>query len=105
MTQFILTYIGGRQPDSPQEGAKHFAKYKEWLASLGENAVSPANPLKNTQTVNSDGSVTEGGGSSMSGFTIIESENLESALLVAQSCPFLDMDGKLEVSELIKMPF
>ena len=105
MTQFVITYIGGRQPASPEEGAKHFAKYKEWLVSLGDNAISPANPLKNTQTVNSDGSVTQGSDSSMSGFTIIESENLESAISVAQSCPFLDMEGKLEVSELIQMPF
>jgi hypothetical protein len=40
----------------------------------------------------------------MSGFTIIESESMEVALSIAKACPFLDIGGSLEVSELIKMP-
>ena len=80
------------------------AKYRQWLSSLGKSAVSPANPLKNTSTINSDGSVIGGGKTSMSGFTIIEAASMESALSIAKSCPFLEVGGSLEVSELIKMP-
>jgi len=104
MTQFIITYLGGNQPESPEEGMKHFAKYKQWLASLGDAAVSPANPIKNTQTVNSDGSVSAGGSTSMSGYTIVETDSMESALDMAKNCPFLEIGGSLEVSELMKMP-
>ena len=32
----------------------------DWLTSLGDSAVSPANPLKNTNTVNPDGTVATG---------------------------------------------
>ena len=39
----------------------------------------------------------------MSGFTIIEAESIESALSMAKSCPFLEIGGSLEVSELIEM--
>ncbi len=60
MTQYIITYLGGDQPSSPEEGQQHFAKYKEWLSSLGDSAISPMNPLKNTSTVNPDGSVATG---------------------------------------------
>lgn len=80
------------------------AKYMEWMTSLGSSAVSPANPLKDTSTVNSDGSVISGGKTTMSGFTIIETESMESALSIAKKCPFLDTGGTLEVSELMKMP-
>ena len=104
MPQYLITYLGGDKPSSPEEGKQHFAKYKEWLSSLGNSAVSPANPLKNTSTVNSDGSVTSGGRTSMSGFTIIETESMESALSIAKNCPFLEMGGSLEVSELMQMP-
>jgi hypothetical protein len=45
MPQFMITYLGGNPPSSPEEGKKHFAKYKEWLVSLGPGAVSPANPI------------------------------------------------------------
>ena len=104
MPQYIIVYLGGDQPSSPEEGKQHFAKYKEWLSSLGDSAVSPANPFKNTSTVNSDGTVTTGGTTSMSGFTVIEVDSMEAALLIAKGCPFIDVGGSLEVSELMQMP-
>jgi hypothetical protein len=45
MPQYFITYLGGDKPSSPEEGKQHFAKYKEWLSSLGDSAVSPANPF------------------------------------------------------------
>ena len=104
MPQYVIVYLGGNQPSSPEEGKQHFAKYMEWLASLGDSAVSPANPLKNTTTVNSDGSVSNGGTSTMSGYTIVKADSMEEALSFAKSCPFLDIGGSLEVSELVVMP-
>lgn len=103
MAQFMITYVGGNQPSTPEEGQKHFAKYKEWLTELGDAAVSPANPLKQTHTVNPDTSVTTGGLTGMSGFTVVETDSMESALEMAKACPFLDIGGSLEVSELVKM--
>lgn len=103
MNKYIITYLGGDQPSSPEEGQKHFAKYQEWLSSLGDAAVSPMNPVKNTNTVYPDGSVTTDSTTSMSGYTIIEAESMEAALSVAKACPFLELNGSLEVSELINM--
>ena len=86
-----------------EEGKQHFAKYKEWLTSLGDAAVSPMNPLKNTSKVNFDGTITTGSTTAMSGYTIIETESMEEALRIAKVCPFLDIGGSLEVSELVDM--
>ncbi|UCG74069.1 MAG: hypothetical protein JSV45_06755 [Chromatiales bacterium] len=104
MAQYLLVYLGGNQPSSPEEGKQHFAKYMEWLSSLGDSVVSPANPLKNTSTVNPDGTVTTGGTTTMSGYTIIEADSIDAALSSARTCPFLDIGGSLEVSELAQMP-
>ena len=104
MTQYVIVYLGGDQPSDPEEGRQHFSKYMDWLSSLGEAAVSPANPLKDTSTVNPDGTVTTGGTSTMSGYTIIEADSMDTALEIAKACPFLDIGGSLEVSELIQMP-
>ena len=104
MTQYMITYIGTpKHPATPEEGQQHMANYKAWLASLGETAVSPANPIKNTSTVNPDGTVTAGTTTSMSGFTIVEADSDEAALAIAKACPYLDIGGSLEVSEMIKM--
>ena len=104
MTQFVLVYLGGTQPSNPEVAHQHFTKYMEWVASLGDSVVTPTIPLKDTNTVSSNGKISEGGSSAMSGFSIIKADSMEAALSVAQSCPFLDIGGSLEVSELMQMP-
>ena len=104
MPLYVIVYLGGEQPSSPEEGKQQMSKYMDWLSSLGDSAVSPANPFKNTNTVNSDGTVTNGGTTTMSGYTIIEVDTLDAALSIAKECPFLATGGSLEVSELMQMP-
>ena len=100
----MITYLGGNQPSSPEEGKQHFSKYMEWLSSLGDSIVSPANPLKDTCTISPDGTVAAGSTTTMSGYTIIQVDSMEAATSIAKACPFLDIGGSLEVSELVEMP-
>lgn len=104
MPQYVIVYVGGDPPSSPEEGQKHFAKYMEWLKALGDAAVSPGNPLMNTSTINPDGAIKEGSVTKISGYTIIEADSMDTALSIAQDCPFLEIGGSLEVSELGQMP-
>lgn len=104
MTQFVISYLGGEQPSSAEAGQRHFAKYMEWLSSLGDAAVSPANPLTHTHTVHPDGSVSAGGATTMSGFSIVQADSIDAALAMAKTCPFLQIGGSIEVSELMQMP-
>ena len=104
MAQYVIAYIGGNRPDTEEEGKQHMEKYMAWLADLGEAAVSPANPLANTHTVSPDGEVSAGSLTSMSGYTIVLADSIDDAIAIAKECPFLDVGGSLEVSELMKMP-
>lgn len=104
MSQFIITYIGGNKPTSPEEGMQQMSNFKAWLASLGDSAVSPANPIGNTHTVHADGTVAKEGQSLMSGYTIVEAGTMDDAIAIAKECPFLSLGGALEVSELRQMP-
>lgn len=104
MSQYVMVYLGGGQPSSPEEGKRHFARYMDWLSALGDAVVSPANPLKDTCTVHPDGSVSPGSVSTMSGYTIVQADSIDDALAMAKDCPFLEMGGSLEVSERIEMP-
>lgn len=103
MAHYILSYLGGDQPSSPEEGKKHFEKYTQWLTSLGTAVVSPTIPLKDTVTVNPDGTVVEGTTTSMSGYTVITADSMDDAIKAARSCPFLEIGGTLEVSEVMEM--
>lgn len=104
MKQYVLVYLGGNQPASEQEASNHYEKYVGWLTSLGETVIIPTIPLKDTYTVSPDGTIKEGGSSAMSGFTIIKADSMQAALAIAQACPFLEIGGSLEVSEMMQVP-
>ncbi|NKB60634.1 MAG: hypothetical protein GKR95_00325 [Gammaproteobacteria bacterium] len=104
MNRYMMSYLGGDQPATPEEGKAHFEKYRNWLSSLGEAVLVPAAPLKNPTTVNPDGSVTEGSTTSMSGYTIVQANTMEEVLEMGKACPFLEIGGSLEIAELMKMP-
>ncbi len=103
MPQYIFVYLGGEHPSDPEERQKHFTKYQQWLSSLGEAVVSPAIPFKDTHTVQPDGTTGPGSTTAMSGLSIIKMPSMDAALKVAESCPFLEIDGTLEISEMIEM--
>ena len=103
MPQFIFVYLGGELPANPVEGQKHFQRYRQWLDSLGNAVISPAIPFRDTRVVQPDGTVSPGSTSAMSGLSIIRMDSLEEALAAARSCPFLEINGTLEVSEMIEM--
>lgn len=104
MAQYAITYLGGDHPSSPEDREKHMAEYRKWIGSLGESAVSPMNPFKDTKTIKPDRSISDGSSTAMSGYTIIMADSMEKALESVKTCPFLDINGTLEVSELVEMP-
>jgi len=103
MPQYIFVYLGGEQPSSQEEGQKHFTKYQEWLSSLGDAVISPAIPFKDTHTVHPDGTAEPGSTTMMSGLSIIKMDSMDDAIKAAQACPFLEIHGTFEISEMIDM--
>ncbi len=94
MPQYILTYHGGSQPETPEKHQDQMDRYMKWVENL--DAVVPQQPLKGTQTLG-DKEVTP-----MMGYTIINAVDLDAARAVAKSCPFLEMDNSaMQVSELV----
>ncbi len=98
MAQFILTYHGGSQPSTPEDGKAHMERYMAWIGGL--DAVNPQQPLKGTQMLGD----TSEGHVPMMGYTIINAPDMDAALACAKSCPFLEMDNaSMQVSELMQM--
>ena len=103
MPQYIFVFLGGEYPSNLEQAQQHFDKYQQWLISLGDAVVSPAIPFKDTHTVQPDGTASPGSMSAMSGMSILKMASMEEAVAAAQSCPFLEINGALEVSEMIEM--
>lgn len=103
MPRFIFVYLGGEYPTDPEKGKAHFDQYQQWLASLGSAVISPAIPFKDTHTVQPNKPPEAGSTTAMSGLSILDFASMQEALAAAQSCPFLEIDGVLEISEMIEM--
>lgn len=97
MPQFIMTYNGGSQPKTPEDGKAHMERYMQWIGGL--DAVVPQQPLKGTEVLG-DKEIT-----TMMGYTIINAADMDAAREIAKSCPFLEMDNSaMQLSELAQMP-
>ncbi|MHA1523884.1 MAG: YciI family protein [Alphaproteobacteria bacterium] len=103
MPHYILAYRGGRMPSTPEEGAKHMAKWQAWVASQGDAMINPGTPLGKTKIVNATGVADDDGSNPWSGYCIVEAQDMDAALEIAKADPFLDTGGTLEVAELRKM--
>jgi len=102
MSDYILAYHGGEMPESPEEGAKHMAKFKAWVGGLGDAVVNPGTPLGMSKTVSSGGVSDNGGANRLIGFSIMKADSMDAALEMAKGCPYLEF-GTIEVAEVMEM--
>lgn len=103
MSNFIIAYHGGKKPESPDEGKTQMAKWKTWVADLGDAVANPGSPMGMSKIVSSTGVSDDDGSNTMSGFSIVKADSFDSALDMAKACPFLEIGGTLKVAELMEM--
>lgn len=101
MPKYLFVYHGGSgMPDSEEEGKKAMAAWGQWFASMGSDVVDGGNPVGQSSTVRSDGSVAgDGGANPVGGYSLVEAKNLEDAIAKAKGCPVLANGGSVELAE------
>jgi hypothetical protein len=62
-------------------------------------------PVGATMSVGSDGSVGPAPADAISGYSIVEADDMDAALAIAKGCPVLADGGTVEVAELVEMDF
>ena len=100
MPKFIFAYHGGKKPETPEAGAEMMAAWKAWFEGLGEAIVEPGNPVGMSKTVTSSGVEDNGGSNPLSGYTVIQADNIDAATALCQGSPHLN-GGTIEVAELM----
>ncbi len=104
MPNYHLTYSGpNHMPETDEEMAAMMSAWERWFGQLGEALIDSGAPFGARQTIDTDGTVTDGGPSN--GYSIIKAENLSDAIDKARTCPVLSLgDGNtVEVSEQMAM--
>ena len=99
MANYVLAYTGGGMPETEEEQAQVMAAWGAWYAALGEAIVDGGNPFGPSATIATDGSVSPGGASGLSGYTILRAASLDEATEMGKGCPVLTSDGTVEVYE------
>jgi hypothetical protein len=99
MGNYVLAYLGGGMGESEAEQQEAMTAWMNWFGSLGEAVVDGGNPFGPASTISSDGKVTDGGGSSLTGYSIISAGSLAEACDKAKGCPVLASGGSIEVYE------
>ncbi len=103
MSNYIIMYLGGARPESPEAAAEQKAKWQAWVEGLGDAAVDPGTPLGKSKIVSTSGVSDNDGSNPVSGYSVVKADSLEAAVEIAQDCPFLDTGGTLEVAQMIQL--
>jgi len=104
MAKYLFVFHGGKHPETKEEQAKEMDAWGQWFGSMGSAVIDGGNPVGISTTINSDGSVTNDGGSNpASGYTLIEASDVEDAIGKAKLCPILACGGNIELAEACDM--
>jgi hypothetical protein len=103
MTNYVLVYSGGGMPETEEEQNAVMAAWGAWYEGLGQAVVDGGNPFGPSTSVASDGSVSQGAPSALSGYTVISAESLDAATDQAKNCPVLTSGGRVDVYETFRI--
>lgn len=103
MANYVLAYTGGSTPESEEEQQAVMAAWTGWFERLGPAVVDIGNPFGPSKAVATDGSVSDGAPSRLTGYSVVSSDSLDAATEMAKGCPVLNGGGSVEVYETFQV--
>jgi hypothetical protein len=98
----VLVYKGGSMAETPEAQEAAMKKWGEWFGTLGSAVIEGGNPFGPSTAVRADGS-TGATTAALTGYSVLQAENLDLASKLAGGCPVLESGGTVEVYEAIDM--
>jgi hypothetical protein len=102
MGKFVVVYVGGAMGETPEEQEASMNEWMSWFGSLGSAVTDMGNPFMSSTALEAHGVRSEAT-SGLSGYSIIEAENLDDAANLVAKCPILTDGGSLELYEAHQM--
>jgi hypothetical protein len=103
MANYVLAYSGGSMPETEEAGAAVMAAWTAWLGGLGDAIVDGGAPFGASASIASDGAVSEGGSTALTGYSIVKADSLSAATTLVKDCPALSSGGSVDIYESIAM--
>jgi len=96
MAKYVLVYQGGAMAETEEAQQAAMAKWGAWFGSLGASVVDGGAPFGPSAAVGGGATTT-----ALTGYSILEAADLDSAVKLASGCPVVDEGGKVDVYEAI----
>ena len=96
MAKFALVYQGGAMAETEEAQQAAMAAWGAWFGSLGPAVVDAGAPFGASAAV--------GGGAAqtgLTGYSILEADDLDAATKMAEGCPVLEGGGRVDVYEAL----
>jgi hypothetical protein len=102
MPKYLVTYHGGGgAPPTPEAREQMMSAFGAWVESTGDAMVDPGAPLGASRSVSASGSDDNPATGSIGGYTLLQAADLDAAVLLVKSHPFISPGGTLQVSEAV----
>jgi hypothetical protein len=89
--KYILLYRGPlTPPDASHSG------WREWFTQVGEGVVDIGSPMRNGQSVRSDGTLADSA-PTLNGFSLIEAEDFDTARTLVEDHPYLSLGAEYSI--------
>jgi hypothetical protein len=98
MARFVLVYQGGSMAETPEAQEAAMAAWGAWFGSLGDAARDWGAPFGANGAVGG-GPATTG----LTGYSVLEADDLASAVKLAEGCPIIADGGRVDVYEAIDL--
>lgn len=102
MTKLLLIYHGGKMETDPKKQKESMDAWMKWFQSMGKAVVDAGNPTTPGKLISRSGSK-DIGTNSVTGYSIIQADNLDAAIKMAKSSPQLDAGGQVAVYNILAM--
>jgi len=101
MPRFLVTYYAGDMPQDPESIARARRAFTQWATKTGAVLADSGTPIRSLTTISSDGIHNRAPGEPFMGWSVLETEDGNTAVRLLGDHPFISLGGILQLSEPI----
>jgi hypothetical protein len=102
MAKYLYVYYGGKMETDPKKQKESMDTWMKWFKGLGKAVVDAGNPTMPGKILTKGGNkdIT---GDPITGYSIIQADNMDAALKIAKGSPQLTAGGQIGVYSIMEM--
>jgi hypothetical protein len=107
MSNFLLTFHGGAPGATDEERDASMSRWGAWFAQIGDAVVDAGDGVEPAAYIGKDGNVMKGepqgtdAANAVTGYTVINAEDVDAAVEIAKTCPILQDGGTVEIGQIL----